>query len=188
MRTESRGLSQNVSASRPDLLAKNDSGEKETPVLAGREYSAEDILNSANSKKNRQVVGLNSKNGEPNSSLQIVASRDELERAALSAKQNSNLHIHKLDELHTKIQHLDNDIEAEYIGNDALQDNPAELTTRFAAFRDAEMQIAALVSQRAQLDGQFKHPFIASVAGQQVGAANYRKKSKKSKGDWNFEF
>ena len=106
----------------------------------------------------------------------------------MSAKQNSNLHIHKLDELHTKIQHLDNDIEAEYIGNDALQDNPAELTTRFAAFRDAEMQIAALVSQRAQLDGQFKHPFIASVAGQQVGAANYRKKSKKSKGDWNFEF
>ena len=70
MRTESRGLSQNVTSSRPDLLAKNDSGGKEPPtVLVGREYSAEDILNSANSKKHRQVVGLNSKNGEPNSSL-----------------------------------------------------------------------------------------------------------------------
>lgn len=112
MRTESRGLSQNVSASRPDLLAKNDSEVKEPPVLAGREYSAEDILNSANSKKHRQVVGLNSKNGEPNSSLQIVASRDELERAALSAKQPSNLHMYKLDELHSKIQHLDNEVEA----------------------------------------------------------------------------
>ena len=74
--------------------------------------------------------------------------------------------MHKLDELHAKIQHLDNDIEAEEPANEALQDNPAELTTRYAAFRDAERQIAALVSQRAQLDSQFKHPFIASVAGQ----------------------
>ena len=113
MRTESRGLSQNVSASRPDLLAKNDIDAKELPALAAREYSAEDILiNSANSKKHRQVVGLHSKNGEPNSSLQIVASRDELERAALSAKQPSNLHMYKLDELHSKIQHLDNEVEA----------------------------------------------------------------------------
>ena len=96
--------------------------------------------------------------------------------------------MYKLDELHSKIQHLDNDVEAKELRNDALQDDPAELVARFAAFRDAERQIAELVSQRTQLVGQFKHPFIASVAGQQVGAANYRKKSKKSKGDWNFEF
>ena len=189
MRTESRGLShQNISSSRPDLFkTRIDSSGKDgnnNAIFIEREYS-HDQLNSENSKT-RQVVGLLTRN-EPNSSMMIAASREELERTALSAKRSSNLAMYKLEDLQSKILNLDNNMDADL----ALRDNPGQLQE---IHKDAKRQLTDLINQRGLgLQGNYqtdKNHFISTVAQKQLGASNYRRKAKKSKDGLNpgFEF
>ena len=93
MRTDSMDLTQENpgSISRSDLknmTANLLSKDGPSISLIEREFSQDDILASDNSKHTRQVVGLvkGTLGSEPNSSMQIVASRDDLERTGLTAK------------------------------------------------------------------------------------------------------
>lgn len=111
MRTDSQGFSQMNpnSISRPDLLATQAASlSKDGPpiTLIDREYSQDDILNTDDAKHTRQIVGGLIKGmagSDPQSSVYIMGSRDELDRVALTAAQQPKMKINKLDDIHRKI-------------------------------------------------------------------------------------
>ena len=170
MRTESRGLSHaNPTSSRPDLLTNSKTMTAEQRhdakgiVFIEREFSHEDILESKESGGKRQVVGLLTKDrADPISSMQIVASREELERTAMSAKRSSNLDMYKLDDLHSKLQHLDSGMGGKD-AEQALRDNPSRLQGLHEIQMDAKKHLAELVGLKNQ-QGPDKNRHIAAVA------------------------
>ena len=118
MRTASRGMSQNISASRPDLFSKNDYLHAKNN-LHERQNSHENLhsIGTPNQlhgldqqAKIRQVVGLLPKDSTLKSSIQVANSREEFERNLLSSKQDRNVASRNISllEIQSKMTSLDN--------------------------------------------------------------------------------
>eukprot|EP00354_Favella_ehrenbergii_P010903 CAMPEP_0170471632 /NCGR_PEP_ID=MMETSP0123-20130129/13803_1 /TAXON_ID=182087 /ORGANISM="Favella ehrenbergii, Strain Fehren 1" /LENGTH=166 /DNA_ID=CAMNT_0010739377 /DNA_START=635 /DNA_END=1135 /DNA_ORIENTATION=- len=147
MRTASRGLSQNISASRPDLFSKVDYLHAKHN-LNERQNSHENLHSIAtpqaldeNIKKQRQVVGLLPKDSTLKSSIHVANSREEFERTLLSSKQTRNV---SLMEVQSKLTSLDNGIKTNESVEPALLDNPGELRVLHERLQIAERGIADL--------------------------------------------
>ena len=168
MRTESRGLSQNVTGSRPDLFGKGNRPDQ--PInLIERDHSHEDLLNSGNSKR-RQIVGLAPTSSNMNSSLHAIGSREEIERQALTAKIQSDVKINGIsDEVQKNLLNFDHNIRSHEHSEAALLDNPGTLSNLHRKMHiDAEKELSNLINggNLPMTDSQaaMKNPYITSVA------------------------